>query len=391
MQAAGAAAATPALSLEEQIVQMQAAGSSLEQEVARLRAENLAMHHSHQQAVAAAAAAAQAAASAAAASQAGVQARGPSTSSGRPKGPTPPEFDGSRVSLQGREVDAFLRDMSNLFAYHATDFPDDASKVRYASLFLKSAAATWWDTLDKSDGVDSDWSKFTEHMHKRYRPMVAKEVARQQLHSLRQTGTVSAWCDLFRRVLTAIDDMNDADQVFLFVQGLKRVEVANEVRKAQVKTLHDAMVEAVRADAFHGNGRQNAYYSRGGSSSASAAVAMDLNAIQLESSTENAEGDHGDDTPNGGGASRGMEPPDWHSTVDRLVQQAVEHRLAALSFKPSGGFKKNGGSSSGAGRVPGLSSADVAKLRAEGKCFRCKKTGHLKRECPLLSGKPNFQ
>ena len=49
---------------------------------------------------------------------------------------------------------------------------------------------------------------------------------------------------------------------------------------------------------------------------------------------------------------------------------------------------QHGGGSSGSSfrrdgdRVTGLKPGDIASLMAEGKCFRCKKKGHMKNECP---------
>jgi hypothetical protein len=370
---------------------MQAAGSSLQLEVQRLRAELQQSQQAQQQAAAAAAVAAAAGAGMMGQAAAAGQARHGGSS--RPKGPSPPEFSGSKQSLQGREVDAFLREMAKFFSYYSAEFPDDASRVRYATLFLKGAAAEWWDALDKVDGVEHDWDKFVECMRERYRPMVAAEVARKQIYSLRQTGTVSAWCDLFLKVLTSIDDMSDADQVYLFVQGLKRSEVANEVRKARPKTLHAAMLEAVRADAFYGGSRQSGFFGRLGGGPGIHASAegapMDVNAIDAADvpslDVDEATGTQSIDSEDAShaGAFRLQE------ALSRV--EALEHRLAAMTFQPNGAKKNGISSSSTAGRVPGLSAADVTKLRAEGKCFRCKKTGHLKRECPLLCGKPNFQ
>ena len=56
--------------------------------------------------------------------------------------------------------------------------------------------------------------------------------------------------------------------------------------------------------------------------------------------------------------------------------EAVEKRLNALHTT---GHR-------GAGRkdyTEGLTREDVGRLLAEGKCFRCKKPGHMKNECPL--------
>ena len=52
--------------------------------------------------------------------------------------------------------------------------------------------------------------------------------------------------------------------------------------------------------------------------------------------------------------------------------QALEHRLQNLSFTPR----------DRSDRIPGLKPDELKKLMKEGKCFRCKKTGHMKSECP---------
>ena len=67
--------------------------------------------------------------------------------------------------------------------------------------------------------------------------------------------------------------------------------------------------------------------------------------------------------------------------------EAMEHRLAALTSKPaslSSGFSGKGGD-----RVPGLKSGDIDRLMKEGKCFRCKQRGHMKRDCPQASKSSN--
>jgi hypothetical protein len=69
------------------------------------------------------------------------------------------------------------------------------------------------------------------------------------------------------------------------------------------------------------------------------------------------------------------------ATLMAKVEALVQHRLAALMQKGAGDTRND--------RVPGLKASDIEKLRAEGRCFRCKQKGHSKRECP--NGKPSFQ
>jgi hypothetical protein len=84
---------------------------------------------------------------------------------------------------------------------------------------------------------------------------------------------------------------------------------------------------------------------------------MDLNHVGVEA---------GPDESNGAPPT---EPADAMAAV-LAKMEALENRLNAI-HQP----KNNNG------RVPGLKREDVERLRAEGRCFRCKKKGHMKREC----------
>jgi hypothetical protein len=70
--------------------------------------------------------------------------------------------------------------------------------------------------------------------------------------------------------------------------------------------------------------------------------------------------------------------------------EAMEHRIAALMSANSKASSSSSLSSSssyrGGDRIPGLQAGDIARLQKENRCFRCKKVGHMKSECP---GKPS--
>jgi len=374
---ASAGLALQALDVETALHQnaaMQKAGAVLEQRVAALEAEKAALLR------------------AAAAREASLALQAQSSQSphshSRLKGPTPPEFHGNKTS--GYEIDSWIRDMKVQFAFYGPrEFPDDASKVRHAAMFLKGRAAEWWEATDKSEGVETSWDKFVERLHQRYRPMQAAAVARERLDRLRQKGSVSAYADVFQKELTPIKDMGAADQIFFFIKGLSSAAIANKVREKMPEKLHEAMDIAVRAEAFLGVGRAGqgaaSYYPRhssAGGAQGSSAVPMDVNAM------EEAEFSDVDEAAPRASASSSSRVGDPSAALLAKVEALVEHRLAALLQ----GDRRSGGNAPGqraTDRVPGLKAADREKLRSEGRCFRCKQEGHMKRECPM--GKPSFQ
>jgi hypothetical protein len=310
---------------------------------------------------------------------------------GYPKGPTPPEFNGTKVG--GPEIDAWVRDMRAQFTcYGAQRFPDDAAKVRHAALFLKGRAAEWWEAEDKSTGVEQSWDRFVERLYERYRPMLAAVVARERLRNLKQTGSVSSYADVFQRELAPIKDMSPSDQVFNFVSGLSLTAVANKVREKEPKTLHEAMDLAVRADLFlrpggrFGQSGSSGHFRQGGGapSGTPSSVPMDVNMFQKSwDDQDNDDPTHHDEE---------HEVPDSRlmSTLLSKMGEMVQHQVTAMmqqsTFKGKAPYTSND-------RVPGLSASDIQKLRSEGRCFRCKQKGHNKSECPkgTGAGKPSFQ
>lgn len=363
----GAASASPAPAIDLATAlslnaQMQAAGAELQQKVAALEQEKASLLAQQQASRSASA--------------------GPSQRSGFPKGPTPPEFNGSKTG--GFEIDAWVRDMKTQFEFYGSSvFPDDAAKVRHAAMFLKGRAAEWWESEDKSTGVHLDWSRFVDRLHERYRPMQAAVVARERLRRLKQTGHVSAYADLFQKEMTPIKDMSQSDQVFNFVSGLSNTAVANKVREREPQTLHAAMDIAVRAEAFlgrHNNSGHQGSSRPSGSGPASGSVPMDLNLFM-----ETDDQEHTDQSSAQGSTSHPPTDATFASFLARM-DEMVQHRVNAMMQST---FKKN----SSTDRVPGLKANDIDRLRAEGRCFRCKQKGHNKSECPQRPGvgKPSFQ
>lgn len=351
--------------------QMQSAGKELEKKVAALEAEKASLLAQQAQRAAAA-----------------------GSTHGHPKGPTPPEFHGTKTG--GYEIDAWVRDMRVQFSFYGERvFPNDAAKVRHAAMFLKGRAAEWWEAEDKTSGVENSWDQFVERLRERYRPMQAAIVARERVRRLKQTGTVSAYADVFQKELTPIKDMSASDQVFNFVSGLSSVAVANKVREKEPKSLHEAMDIAVRAEVFlaagrfghQGFGGRHAGANLQHRDAAAVSVPMDVNALTWQ---EELQVDSPADATTSAAVEDAILPPALVAKMEAMVQ----HRVAAVLQGSSYGAAARTPYSGANDRVPGLKAIDIEKLRSEGRCFRCKQKGHTKRECPkgaTPSGKLSFQ
>jgi hypothetical protein len=194
--------------------------------------------------------------------------------------------------------------------------------------------------------------------------MHAPLVARQRLDRLKQTGSVSAYADVFQRELTPIKDMSVSDQIFRFVQGLSSAFVASKVTEQMPKTLHEAFNIAIRAEAY-GRKSHSSYSSRSHQSDA-----MDLSALTAIEETDEAS-----PAPRSG-VSAGNS-----NLVDALAARlgdVLQHQLAALQSSPSSAEQLNAMNA----RVPGLKHQDMERLMKEGRCFYCREQGHMKQACP---------
>ena len=298
-----------------------------------------------------------------------------------PKIRQPSTFAGASV---GFAVDNWIGEMVQQFSYYGSQFPDGASRVRYAAAFLTDAAWRWWEQQDDRATL-SDWDEFVNRLHARFRPVQAAMLARQRLGRLRmkEGHSVNQYVSVFQSTLTPIDDMGEVDQVFHFINGLTP-GLAGKVWERHPSTLKQAIDVAVSVEAMGNFGRAamvprsfgSTYAGRSSQGPSSSSVPMDLNYIELVDSFLA-------DTSLSVDASTSSAAVDPSSSA-RL--EAIEQRLNAL-FQSRGPSEAPRHSKGPTDHVPGLSSGDITKMMSEGRCFRCRAKGHMKRECPKNKSK----
>jgi hypothetical protein len=279
----------------------------------------------------------------------------------------------TRFSGAMSAVNPFVRGLVQHHEYY--NMATDASKLQYAVGNLEGGALTWLNSLPQRPAT---WDEFVRLLNLRFRPLEENLTARIKLGSLKQgKNSVGAYTNIFQTVLAGIDDMGVADQVHHYMFGLNP-PILQRVLEKRPATLPAVIELAASVEASQGLlGRamgQSHYGARfgAGASSSSESVPMDLNNIAHEEQDEESDA-----------APRFHDEPAPRSVESVLVAklEAMEHRLAALqNFSAPKTFNKSND------RVSGLKSGDISRLMKEGKCFRCQKSGHMKRDCPQGGG-----
>jgi DNA-binding transcriptional MerR regulator len=285
----------------------------------------------------------------------------PAAASFGPKMPPPPKFKGA----MGGAVDTWLSSLEQQFTFYV--MVDDASKLRLSTCSLEGDALLWYNALSSKP---STWDEFVEALRKRFRPVAAQTIGRQTLATLRQTGSVTAFTHAFLTHLASIPDMSPADQVFQYTKGLQPA-IASRVWEKQPATLADAIQEAASREAtlrFTSRGGGGSSHFRSSANTSSTSVPMDINHV----ATDDAEVEESMTAPHF------HDEPSARETALQAKLEAMEHRLAALTSRSSSSHSNNKSED----RVQGLKSGDIDRLMKDGKCFRCKQKGHMKRDCP---------
>jgi hypothetical protein len=303
---------------------------------------------------------------------------GPSTTAIKP--PPMQTFSGK----VGFEVDTWIRAWERQFTFPgvAAHYPANQPSLRVeaAAAYLTGGAADWWDNLDsdtKRNALTS-WENFIAALRKRFRPVLAAELARARITALKQKGSVSVYADLFQRELAPIQaEMHPNDQIHHFRAGLKDDRIYAKIVEARPTTLLQAIDIAVSWEAQYARGRNatTAYFRpsfhSSTSSNSSGAVPMEVSAIADEDADEES-------TPSSS-ASRSSVPSAEPMLVAQL--QTMQKKLDALERSQLNSSSDNRIAALGKGRVPNRSKEEVARLIREGRCINCCEKGHMKREC----------
>ena len=284
----------------------------------------------------------------------------------RPRLPAPKKFDGRSTTLDAWETECMQQ-----FEWY--DMADDIERVKFAVAFTEGAAYDWWQHMQPIDRqAMQTFTQLVAALRKRFQPVTTADSARAAITVLAQgKSTVHAYTMAFRRLLTPLDDMSEADRLFHFLRGLKP-SIAVTVRTHGVDTLDKAIAMAARV----GSQGEFAAIASGGAATASSSAPMDLDALLavegLEQETD-------------GSASSSASP------ASSPLAQQFQELLAFMKGMRSRGPTSSSSSSASKPRMArdsegrllygNLSREEMDSRFAANLCFHCNKPNHRAAQC----------
>jgi len=307
---------------------------------------------------------------------------------------------GNFTGAQNINVDTWLFEMNQYLT--VCGVLTDEQRIAVASSYLKEAALQWWLGRCRLPNIPPrDWLSFVAALKERFQPLAASRTARAQLRGLRQAGmTVAEYSYKFNNLIQLITDMSEADQVELFVYGLRNA-IAREVDMSDPKTLQDAMTRAQRVELILDNrrtynprshfssnysnpsGQSSSGYSHSSSSSGSSAGApMELGNVNTDTSRDLEFKDEGAEME--AEYQRYLqEGEEYEPSYQREDSEAQGAEESAEDSEMLQAMQQRAG-----GRAQSISREEFARCMRERLCLRCKKPGHMARNCPQ---RPHYQ
>lgn len=245
--------------------------------------------------------------------------------------------------------------------FAAASITEDFYKISFADALLRDDALVWRRTID----APAMWDEWKAFIISAFQPINPTETARDSLARLRQTSSVRAYASLFRTVTLLIPTITDDEKKDRFIRGLKP-KIMSDVKVKAPTTFDEAVQLAVRLDSldtwrlpgaantFNSNGRQHYKTTH--------SVPMEVDAITS--------------TPVGVRSGPPPLAPPNHRGINAITNSRPSYRDATRGSTPTFNSRPP--------RKP-LTDRERENLMKKGMCFKCRKPGHLARECPESS------
>lgn len=166
-----------------------------------------------------------------------------------PSIPKPEPFSGRT------DVHAWIWSLEQYFI--TTNIVDDASKSQYAVNLLRGNVSSWMRNF-AGNGPLPPWPVLSSELKQMFAPISQTQKACDKLAKLKQTKSVAAYANEFRRLILLLSDLPEVHRIDRFTRGLK-LPVAREVSLREPRTLDEAIRIADRYDTISWQMRSQRY------------------------------------------------------------------------------------------------------------------------------------
>lgn len=231
----------------------------------------------------------------------------------------------------------------------------DFQRVAVASSYLTEAALNWFSTL--SSEQKSSWSLFVQQFQSHFVPVDSAHQARATLDTIRMRDNINIYNNLFNQCIIRIPDMHAKDQIHRYLQGLP-IDLQRDLVTKEFGSLHEAMNTATRISSLRATLKprtpfvshpQTVHRSINPSTNIppriASSVPMDLSYLQEQSELE-------------------------ENVPEQKYENGTEEQQQLHVMKRNWPKK--------------LSEEERRKCFAEGRCLRCRQTGHIGKNCPMF-------
>ena len=229
----------------------------------------------------------------------------------------------------------------------------DHERIVLAVGLLRDSALVWWRSVHDLPDVPTTWEEFKAATIHAFEPINPAESARDRLATLRQTSSVRTYASIFRFLAMSIPGITDDEKKDRFIRGLK-LKTMSEVKLRAPETFEEAVRMAVRFDSLLFVRNFNPSVKTGNSHPRP--EPMELGAIRTNS------------IPTGN-------PPRAIRSVNAITRPSYRDVTAGRPYSNPQRAK--------------LTPEERTKLSREGRCFKCREKGHLARDCPERTNRPN--
>jgi hypothetical protein len=253
----------------------------------------------------------------------------------------------SGIPEDGNTIRRFALVWMNIAAAQGISLADDVdtsqvivdAATRLTDGALEWYADVWLPIVAAMAPTKPRWSDFISALQGQFEPLPPSFIARTELRSLTQTGSLQEYINKFRDLSASIPDMAEADRVDRFISGLKPALQA-KVSMSLPENMITATTVAVRQEA----------------------------AYQAMTHRTPRPAQRPNRQPNPVPATRASPAQELGhiTTTDSDEDNEEKQTLAAIQ----------------APRSAKLSDERKADLMRAGKCFNCYQVGHLSKNCP---------